>query len=74
MSCEPLKDDFDTWMMQLAFYHSVDCTTNNPDARCSCGLHELKSKIRAERNELLQDTKHWRKCDCKPPAFCSKCY
>lgn len=52
LTCEPLKDDFETWMLQLAFYHSADCTVRSADARCSCGLHLLMTKIRAERNDM----------------------
>jgi hypothetical protein len=43
--------DFERWMLQLAWYHSTDCTVKQPSARCSCGLHQLISKIRQERTD-----------------------
>lgn len=47
--------DFDRWMMQLAWYHSADCTVRQPSARCSCGLHQLISQIRQERTDRLSN-------------------
>lgn len=53
MTCTPLKDDFEKWMLQLNFYHQDACAVNEPSGACTCGLHELKSKIRQERTGRL---------------------
>jgi hypothetical protein len=45
--------DFERWMLQLAWYHAVNCTVKQPSARCSCGLHKLISQIRQERTDRL---------------------
>ena len=47
-----LRDRIESCLRVLDKYHYVQCTTALPSARCSCGLHLVKSSLRANWHQL----------------------
>ena len=47
-----LRDRIESCLRVLDKYHYVQCTTALPSARCSCGLHLVKSLLRANWHQL----------------------
>ena len=47
-----LRDRIESCLRVLDKYHYVQCTTALPYARCSCGLHLVKSSLRANWHQL----------------------
>ena len=44
------RDQFEACMRHLDAYHFVQCLSHSPNARCTCGLHKIKSAIRESFN------------------------
>lgn len=54
MSDEQVRSMFESCMNRLNDYHFAQCMTHSHSARCTCGLHVIKSAIRANFNAIQE--------------------
>jgi hypothetical protein len=54
LSDEQIRAMFESCMSRLNDYHFVQCMTHSHSARCTCGLHVIKSAIRANFNAIQE--------------------